>query len=305
MQPLEAGKVVAISVENGATVNAGDVLLELDPTETTADREALARDLEAANGEAARRIGAIAAADSEALRPLPITFDAGVGEQVRRRETAVLAADLAQLRSAIASSQAQLAEKQATKQRLGASIDARQKLIALSKERVEMRKEIDARGAGSRAMIIEALQQYETHVTTDESERGQLIELDAAMASLKRKFEETVTQFIADQTQKLSDIERKRDRLVQELVKAQSKKDRTQLRAPISGTVQQLSVTTVGQVVASGQSLLTVVPLDGPIEVEAMITNKDIGFVEAGQPAVIKVEAFPFTRYGTINASVA
>ena len=47
------------------------------------------------------------------------------------------------------------------------------------------------------------------------------------------------------------------------------------------------------------------VPLDGPIEVEAMIANKDIGFVEAGQPAVVKVEAFPFTRYGTIEATVA
>ena len=78
-----------------------------------------------------------------------------------------------------------------------------------------------------------------------------------------------------------------------------------QLKAPIDGTIQQLAVATVGQVVAIGQSLLTVVPLDAPIEVEAMIANKDTGFVEAGQPAIIKVEAFPITRYGTIAASVA
>jgi hemolysin D len=64
-------------------------------------------------------------------------------------------------------------------------------------------------------------------------------------------------------------------------------------------------VTTVGQVVTSGQALLTLVPADGPIEVEVMIANKDIGFVHPGQPAAVKVEAFPFTRYGTIDGEVA
>jgi hemolysin D len=50
--------------------------------------------------------------------------------------------------------------------------------------------------------------------------------------------------------------------------------------------------------------LLTIVPISTSIEVQAMIENQDIGFVEVGQPAVIKVDAFPFTRYGTINGVV-
>ena len=68
--------------------------------------------------------------------------------------------------------------------------------------------------------------------------------------------------------------------------------------------MQQLAVTTVGQVVSSGQSLMTIVPRDGPIEIEALVLNQDIGFVEAGQQAVIKVEAFPFTRFGTIPGTI-
>ncbi len=68
--------------------------------------------------------------------------------------------------------------------------------------------------------------------------------------------------------------------------------------------MQQLAITTVGQVVSPGQALLTVVPDAGPIEVEAMVTNEDIGFVVPGQRAVVKVEAFPFTRYGTIDGTV-
>jgi hemolysin D len=305
VQPLEPGRVVAIHVDNGSRVNAGDVLLELDPTETAADREAQARDLEAAGAEAARRKTAIAAARTVGLEPVPIEFPPDVTPPVRAREESVLVADLNQLSSTVASLKAQLAEKAATRQRLDATIAAREKLIALARERVAMRESIDAKGAGSRALTIEALQQLETQLTTDAGDRGALIESDAAMASLERKIAETVSQFIADLSQKLAEVERKRDRLVQELIKAQSKSDRTQLRAPIAGTVQQLAVTTVGQVVSSGQSLLTLVPSDAPIEIEAMIANKDIGFVEVGQPAVVKVEAFPFTRYGTIAGEVA
>jgi hemolysin D len=305
VQPLEPGKVVAVLVENGSRVNAGDVLLELDPTETTADRDSMARDLASAGAEAARRRAAIAAAQSESLRPGPIDFRIPIDAEIRRREQEVLAADLAQLASTRTSLKAQLAEKLATKERLTTSIAARARLLALGKERVAMRETLEKSGAGSRALTIEALQQYETQVTTDVGEQGQVLEIDAAVRSLERKIEEMVAQFIADQTQKLSEIEHKRDRLLQELVKAESKSEHKRLRSPVAGTVQQLAITTVGQVVGSGQSLMTIVPLDGPIEVEAYLLNKDIGFVEAGQPAVVKVEAFPFTRYGAINGAVA
>jgi hemolysin D len=217
----------------------------------------------------------------------------------------VLAADLAQLHSTVASLKAQFAEKQATKERLEATIAAREKLIALDKEHVTMRQQLDSIGGGSRAQTIDALKQYETEITTDTGDRGQLLETQAAMGSLDRKIDEAVTQFVADQSQKLAEVERKRDHLEQDLIKAQSKANHAELKAPISGTVQQLAVSSIGQVVASGQPLLTIVPVDGTIEVEAMIANQDIGFVEPGQPAVVKVDAFPFTRYGTIDGSIA
>jgi len=111
----------------------------------------------------------------------------------------------------------------------------------------------------------------ETQITTDTGDRGQLIEADAAIVSLQRKSDEAVAQFIADQSQKLAEIEKRRDRLEQELIKAQSKANRTELRAPIAGTVRQLAVSSLGQVVASEQSLLTIVPVGGSIEVQAMM----------------------------------
>lgn len=77
-----------------------------------------------------------------------------------------------------------------------------------------------------------------------------------------------------------------------------------ELRAPIDGTVQQLAVTTVGQVVTAGQPLLVLVPSDGPFEIEALLLNTDIGFVAPGQNVTVKVDSFPFTRYGTAEGKV-
>jgi len=76
------------------------------------------------------------------------------------------------------------------------------------------------------------------------------------------------------------------------------------LTAPVDGTVQQLAVHTVGGVVTPAQALMIIVPKDEAVEVEAFVENKDIGFVNAGQEAQVKVETFPFTRYGTIPATV-
>jgi len=81
------------------------------------------------------------------------------------------------------------------------------------------------------------------------------------------------------------------------------------LTAPIDGVVEALAVTTLGQVVNSGQEVMRIVPTSAgansvQIEIEAYVTNDDIGFVTPGQEAVIKVDSFPYTRYGTIAGTV-
>jgi hemolysin D len=72
----------------------------------------------------------------------------------------------------------------------------------------------------------------------------------------------------------------------------------------VDGTVQQLSAHTVGGVAAEAQPILTVVPADNALEVEAFLENKDIGFVDQGHEAEVKVETFPYTKYGTLHATV-
>lgn len=94
------------------------------------------------------------------------------------------------------------------------------------------------------------------------------------------------------------------DSLDQELTKARYEQSLTELRAPVAGTVQQLAVHTLGGVVTPAQSLLTLVPSDQHVEVEALLENKDVGFVHAGQPVSVKVETFNFTKYGRVAGEV-
>jgi hemolysin D len=69
--------------------------------------------------------------------------------------------------------------------------------------------------------------------------------------------------------------------------------------------VEQTAVTTVGQVVTTGQQLVVVTPIGAKLEVQALVANLDIGFIKLGQDAVVKVDAFPFTRFGALHGKVA
>ena len=102
----------------------------------------------------------------------------------------------------------------------------------------------------------------------------------------------------------LAEAERKAGGFADDLAKAERRTKLQYLTAPVTGVVQQLSVHTVGGVVTPAQQLAVVVPVDAKLEVEAMVSNKDIGFVRPGQEAQIKVDTFNFTRYGLLHGRV-
>jgi hemolysin D len=111
-------------------------------------------------------------------------------------------------------------------------------------------------------------------------------------------------EFKRDRLKELADAENQANALDQELKKAAERERMKQITAPVAGTVQQLSVHTIGGMIQPGQQLMAIVPDNTGIEIEAMVRNQDIGFVHEGEEAVIKLEAFPFTRYGTVPGKI-
>ena len=100
------------------------------------------------------------------------------------------------------------------------------------------------------------------------------------------------------------EAQRKAAGLREDLAKATQRTRLQLLTAPVDGTVQQLAVHTVGGVVTLAQALLVLVPADSHLEIEAMVSNRDIGFIHVGQDAEIKIDTFNFTRYGLLKGRV-
>jgi hemolysin D len=304
LQAADSGRVMAVHAENGSRVAAGQLLIELDATESRADAQSTERELAAVDADVARRSVAITVIRAKGSQPLPIAFPGSTPPDLRVRETDVLAAELSRLTSQISTVMAEALERRAQQERLKIGIEAREKLLAVLEERVAMRNSLADQKVGARASVIDALQELRREETTNAIERGQLHETEVSITSLERRLEQVRAEFIADNALKSAEASRRRDLLAKDLVKADYRNQHTRLTAPISGTVQQLSVTTIGQVVSSGQPLLTIVPERAVMEVEAMIQNQDVGFVREGQSVIIKVEAFPFTRFGTLTGIV-
>ena len=102
----------------------------------------------------------------------------------------------------------------------------------------------------------------------------------------------------------LAKAEQKAAGLAQDVIKAEQRTSLQKLTAPVDGMVQQLAIHTIGGVVTPAQALMLIVPAESRLEIEAMISNRDIGFVEVGQDAAIKVDTFNFTRYGLLHGKV-
>ncbi len=90
----------------------------------------------------------------------------------------------------------------------------------------------------------------------------------------------------------------------QNLYHAQKRQQLKIVRSPVTGTVQELSVHTLGAVLQPSQAVMVIVPDTQHNVAEVNILNKDIGFIYPGQKAVIKIDAFPYTRYGTIEGTI-
>lgn len=305
IQPLEPGKVSKVNVRNGQTVGAGEVLVALDAGEAQADMATLKGDLLARNAEISRRRMAIDLATRRQLtgvgRP---TFLPGTGPDVEERETRVLKDGLAHLASVVRSLDAQSAQKAADVGRLRATIEAEEKLVATLKQRVDMRSDLQSHNAAPKAAVIDAQEILQTQLTYLAGLRGQLVEAQAEILTTRHEIDKTLAADVADNSEKLAEASRGADEDIRKLVKAAVRVNNMVLTSPVDGIVQGLAVTTVGQVVSSGEQLMQVVPSGAALEVEAYLPNADSGFVKPGQVATVKVESFPFTTYGTLDARV-
>jgi hemolysin D len=301
IQPFETGVVRAIRVQDGQAVKAGDVLVELDPTVNAAERDHLQNDLLAEQLNAARLRAALAAVgDLEADFVAP----AGADPVLVSTQRQLLLNQVNEHRAKIASLARQQAQKEAEQDTIGATIHKLEATIPVVQQRVDIRKTLMERELTSKITYFEILQLLVEQQEELSVQKSHLNEAAAAVAAIRETRGQAVAEYRKSLSDELAKAEQKANGLTQDLIKAERRTTLQRLAAPVDGVVQQLAIHTVGGVVTPAQALLVIVPNDSRLEIEAMVSNRDIGFIHTGQNAEIKIDTFNFTRYGLLHGAV-
>jgi hemolysin D len=301
IQPFETGVIRAIQVYDGQRVKAGDVLIELDPTITVAEQGHIRSDLIAAQLDVARLRAALSDNKDPQSQFHP---PAGASDTLIAMQRQFLTRQTEEYRAKLSSLDRQRAQKEAERDTIAATISKLEADEPIIRQRVEIRKNLADRELGSKLTYLEILQLLTENQKDTAIQQSKLDEANAALAAVIETRAQAAAEFHRTLFGDLAEAERKAAGLAGDLVRAQQRTKLQVLTAPVDGVVQQLSVHTVGGVVTPAQQLAVVVPSDTMLEVEAMISNRDIGFVHTGQKAQVKVDTFNFTRYGLLHGRV-
>lgn len=297
IQPVDAGLVRSIAVRDGQKVKSGEILVELDPTTTSADRDRLQREVWEAEADVARHSALMAGQNQ-------MTVADGTPKEVALNQQAMLVSRLAEHRARLATLRADVERRRADRDAINASLDQLGLSLPLVRRKSETREELALLGHISDAGVIDSRLELINVEKELAVQRNRQRESQAALRTALLQAEQADAEFLARTSADLMEATKRREAARQELIKANQRRDLQVLRSPINGLVQQLTVTTVGGVVTQAQALMTIVPESSVLEVDAQVLNADAGHVKAGQRVINKVETFDFTRYGYLEGEV-
>ena len=328
IQPLEIGVIREIHVREGDEVKEGDILIELDPTTSGAEQARLQSEMQSARLERAR-LGTLLQIIGDRQTAGTVEEQSKIGARIARRyeqdlratsgqpkvelpptreglaiQAEILKNQYAEYKARLAGLDQEMARRKAERTTTKTQVAKLQETLPLVTKRAEAMKALVAKKMVAELDYL-SLEQERVEQRQDlAAERSRMVETRAAVAAARERRAVAKAEFKRARLLELAEAERKVAGLSKEIVKATQRTKLLQLKSPIAGVVEKLAIHTTGGVVTPAQELMQIVPVDEKLEVEAWIQNKDIGFVYEGQKAEVKVETFPFTKYGTIDAEI-
>jgi HlyD family secretion protein len=296
VQPAEPGVVKQLLVDEGDSVKAGQVLARLDTTVASADKTGIANDL-AIQQMQVRRLEA-------ELGDQPMLPKAGDNPeryaQVQNQYTAH--------RKAFLDSRDQensLLSKAEHEKRSALEI-----LAKLEQTLPTYRKTADAYAQLEKEGFIAGIAAAEKQRDAIEkskdldAQRSTVAALNATIAAQQKRISQLQSAYKSELEKELADVRAKIAQLQPSLDKSIYKEGLMELKAPQDGVIKDLATTTVGAVVQPGTVVLTLVPKGEQLFADVSIKNEDVGFVQVGQKAQIKLSAYPFQKYGMLTGKV-
>jgi HlyD family secretion protein len=296
VQPSEGGVLRELLVREGEAVRGGQVLARMDMRAAEADTAA-AENEAALRGLQLRRIDAELAGVPLALEPrdsprLHATVEAQREARVHAHE-----ASLAEERAAVARARREMRAAEETRAKLAAA-------LPVLREQEEAFARLAREGYAGRLMLA---QRSRERIEAEQELRAQEHRVESARAAIEqgeRRSAQVAAAYRAQLQAEHIEAQNALERARQELEKLRHRQKLAELRAPADGVVKDLATHTPGAVLAPGTVLMTLVPAGEPLLAEVWLANQDAAFVAAGQRARLKLAAYPFQKYGMLEARV-
>ena len=296
LQPAEGGIVREVLVREGDEVAAGQVLLRMDATTASADMGTL-------NADAALKDLSLRRIDAE-LKDAPLQLKpsdpGGVAAQV-----------LAQYQSHRQSYQDAMYQEQATLERSQHELNSAQQQLAklqatvpLYQQAANSHEQLVKEGFVSALGANDKLREKIEKEQELKSQQSNVAALSAAIDQSRAKLAQIRSNYRSQLRNERMDMQSQQERTHGELQKQAYKSGLLELKATEAGTVKDMITATPGAVVQPGAVLLNIVPRNEPLIAEVAIKNEDVGFVVPGQKVRLKLQAYPFQKYGLLEGVV-
>ena len=293
IQHPTGGVVAEIKAQNGARVEAGDLLVRLDATQAKANLQVVTKQLDEMRARMARLT-------AERDGKPEIQFPAELLTRASEDDVVSLLASEEQLFTARATTRqsqkdlltSQIAQLTQQISGLDAQVESKAKELELIHGELAGVQDL----YDKRLVPLTRLTSLQRDAARIDGERGQLV---SSIAETKGKIDQSKLQIVridqdfrAEVVKDLNEAQGKEAELVERGIAARDQLDRIEIRAPTSGTVNQLSIHTIGGVIKAGETIMQIVPDTDDLQIEAQVDPKDIDHVRTGQTAFVKLTAF-------------
>ena len=299
IQTLVDSEIEEIYVQEGQYVKEGQDLIKFNQTEVQANIRRIKNEMKALEIAVARLQALLTDNPEENF-----IYDETIDEYLIKMHSGLLKSQMTEKAAKIEVLNGQIAKAEKEKDTIAADLKRIEKLLPSVEERIEKKKILVDQQLLARLTFLE----QEEELTNLQEQRNvqakKMAETEANIEFLKKELRQYLAEFDKNIMQELTDSREKLASYQQELIKYEEALKRTVVKAPLSGYVQQLVYHTKGGVVETAKPIMNLVPEDYKLEADVMILNKDIGFVRPEQDVEIKIDSFPFTKYGTIKGKV-
>lgn len=301
IQSASQGVVRAIYVRNGDLVHKGQPLIDLDPTLTGADLAQAQKGLATAELEIARNR---AIADALSGRGLHFVPPVGTPPDIVETQRRLIAAQIDAIEASTASLRAAQQSVLSDAQTARAQVSRLSDTVPILDLQIERMNRLSTKGYAPGQRLLELERQRRQEAGDKEVAQIQIAKGLSEAAKLDQQIRQTREDARRTALADLAKAEAEAIVRREEVTKARQMSRFQRLVAPVDGTIQQLEAHTIGGVIEMAKPIMALVPLRSGLEVEAKVLNRDVGFVREGQSAAVKLEAFPFTRYGAVPGHV-